>query len=342
MVLRSMQKSIQFLLIALGFWATSIHAQELEPKGKINNPKGFKEKSHNFFLSGRLELATRQRDSLNSLTIKYAKDTTERGIKYRFLDSLYQDLVSKHKVLNADYAKLNADYQEMHSRYTDLIKSSLSKTEQLNLALREKTEQLEARDALLKGRDEQLKLRDEQLKARERKLAELESIIRKQDSLTNALNDLVKKALLSFNSEDLTVEMKNGKVYVSLSDKLLFKSGSAVVEEKGLDALKKLADVLNKNPEIDILIEGHTDNVPIKTAQFADNWDLSTARANNIVRFISKEHKVAPHRLTAAGRSEFQPRASNETSEGRARNRRTEIILSPKLDELFKVIEKRK
>lgn len=338
-----MKKSILFVLILLGiFGSITMHAQELEPKGKINSPKGFKEKSHNFFMSGRLELATHQRDSLNTLAVKYAKDTTERGIRYRFLDSLFRDLTGKHNQLTADYAKLNSDYQEMHNRYTDLIKSSLSKTEQLNLALREKTEQLEARDALLKGRDEQLKLRDEQLKARERKLAELESIIRKQDSLTNALNDLVKKALLSFNSEDLTVEMKNGKVYVSLSDKLLFKSGSATVEEKGLDALKKLAEVLNKNPEIDILIEGHTDNIPIKTAQFSDNWDLSTARANNIVRYLSKDHRVDPKRLTAAGRSEFQPRASNDASEGRARNRRTEIILSPKLDELFKVIEKRR
>src|SRR6185369_6985384 len=111
-----------------------------------------------------------------------------------------------------------------------------------------------------------------ELAEREKRLAELEGIIRRQDSLVNALNDIVKRALLAFNSDELTVEMKNGKVYVSLSDKLLFKSGSAAVEEKGLDALKKLADVLNKNPEIDVLIEGHTDNVPIKTDRYPDNW----------------------------------------------------------------------
>jgi chemotaxis protein MotB len=156
------------------------------------------------------------------------------------------------------------------------------------------------------------------------------------------LNDIVKKALLSFNSDELTVEMKNGKVYVSLSDKLLFKSGSAEVEEKGMDAIKKLSDVLNKNSEIDILVEGHTDNKPIKTATFADNWDLSTARANTIVRLLVDAHHVEPKRLTAAGRSEFQPRANNETVEGRAKNRRTEIVLSPKLDELYKLINKRR
>jgi chemotaxis protein MotB len=209
----------------------------------------------------------------------------------------------------------------MNDRYTDLIKSSLSKTEQLNLALKEK---------------------GDQLLAREKKLTELEAIIRRQDSITNALNDIVKKALLSFNSDELTVEMKNGKVYVSLSDKLLFKSGSADVEEKGMDAIKKLSDVLNKNADIDILIEGHTDDKPIKTATFSDNWDLSTARANNIVRLLIDAHHVDPKRLTAAGRSEFQPRANNETVEGRAKNRRTEIVLTPKLDELYKLINKRR
>jgi chemotaxis protein MotB len=199
--------------------------------------------------------------------------------------------------------------------------SSMSKTEQLNIALKEKGDLLQIR---------------------EKKLAELEAIIKRQDSLTNALSDIVKKALLSFNSDELTVEMKNGKVYVSLSDKLLFKSGSADVEEKGLDAIKKLAEVLNKNMEIDVLVEGHTDNKPIKTAVFADNWDLSTARANNIVRLLSSNYAVEPKRLTAAGRGEYQPKANNEIAEGRAKNRRTEIILSPKLDELYKIINKKR
>jgi chemotaxis protein MotB len=237
------------------------------------------------------------------------------------LDSLHRDLQSRFQSLTEKHNKLQSDYSEMNDRYTDLIKSSLSKTEQLNLALKEK---------------------GDQLLAREKKLTELEAIIRRQDSITNALNDIVKKALLSFNSYVLTLEMKNGKVYVSLSDKLLFKSGSADVEEKGMDAIKKLSDVLNKNADIDILIEGHTDDKPIKTATFSDNWDLSTARANNIVRLLIDAHHVDPKRLTAAGRSEFQPRANNETVEGRAKNRRTEIVLTPKLDELYKLINKRR
>src|SRR5690606_23687679 len=119
------------------------------------------------------------------------------------------------------------------------------------------------------------------LKQREERLRHLESILQKQDSLLNKLNNSVKNALLGFPSDELTVEMKNGKVYVSMSDKLLFKSGAANVEEKGKEALKRVAEVLNKNREVNIAIEGHTDNVPVKTSRYQDNWDLSAARATN-------------------------------------------------------------
>lgn len=299
----------------------TVFAQVENPKGVIKNPKGFKEKSHNFLLSKRFKTSTSQRDSLYLINVLFNKDTTQRGIEYRALDSTYRDLLSKYNELNRKHKSLQADYTEMNQRYTDLLKSSLSKTEQLNLALKQK---------------------EEMLSAREKRLVELESIIRRQDSITNALNEIVKRALLSFNSEELTVEMKNGKVYVSLSDKLLFKSGSADIEEKGQEAIKKLADVLNKNPEIDVLIEGHTDNVPLRSSvNFKDNWELSTGRATNIVRIISDVSKVNPKRLTAAGRSEYMPKVSNDTPEGRAKNRRTEIILTPKLDELYKLIDKK-
>lgn len=314
-----MKTRIILFLFVLG--SVNLFAQVDNPKGVIQNPKGFKEKSHNFFMSKRLKLATGQRDTFYTLNVQFNKDTTERGIKYRYLDSLYNDLLARNNELNRKHKGLQADYAEMNQRYTDLLKSSLSKTEQLNMALKQK---------------------EDMLSAREKRLAELEAIIRRQDSITNALNEIVKRALLSFNSDELTVEMKNGKVYVSLSDKLLFKSGSADVEEKGQDAIKKLADVLNKNPEIDVLIEGHTDNVPLRnSANFKDNWELSTGRATNIVRILSDISKVNPKRLTAAGRSEYMPKASNDTPEGRAKNRRTEIILTPKLDELYKLIDKK-
>ena len=246
-----MKNCIAFALLFIS--TLTVFAQVENPKGVIKNPKGFKEKSHNFLMSKRFKTATGQRDSLQAINLLFNKDTTQRGIEYRALDSTYRDLLSKYNELNRKHKSLQTDYTEMNQRYTDLLKSSLSKTEQLNLALKQK---------------------EDMLSLREKRLVELESIIRRQDSITNALNEIVKRALLSFNSEELTVEMKNGKVYVSLSDKLLFKSGSADIEEKGQEAIKKLADVLNKNPEIDVLIEGHTDNVPLRSSvNFKDNWD---------------------------------------------------------------------
>jgi chemotaxis protein MotB len=308
-------------LILLALIATvTLKAQDLEPKGKIKDPKTFKDKMHNTFLSKRMTEATYQRDSMHLLNLQLMKDTTNYGFRYRELDSNYRELNARYNNLSDRHKSLQRDYNDMNDKYTELIQSSLNKTQQLNLALKEK---------------------GEQLLAREKRLAELETLIKKQDSITNALNNVIKKALLSFNSDEISVEMKNGKVYVSMTDKLLFKSGSADVEEKGKDAIKKLAEVLNKNGDVGIMIEGHTDNIPIKTAQFQDNWSLSVARSTNIVRLLDEIYKVDATRLTASGRGEYMPKASNETAEGRAKNRRTEIILTPKLDELYKLIEKR-
>jgi len=316
-------KRVLLILSLIGF-SQFLQAQDLEPKGKIKEAKTFNDKVHNTLMSKRLKEATAQRDSLYLLTKLYQKDTTERGIQYRTLDSThrhwlaaYDALSNQFVALDAKHNKLQSDYREMNDKYTQLIQNSLSKTEQLNLALNQKVAELEER---------------------ERKLAEMRAMLRKQDSLTQALNAVIKKALLGFKSDEITIEMKEGKVYVSMTDKLLFRSGSAEVEDKGKDAIKTLADILNKNQDVSITIEGHTDNVPIKTAMFKDNWDLSVARATNIVRLLDETYKVNAKRLTSAGRGEYVPKASNETAEGRAKNRRTEIILTPKLDELYKIV----
>lgn len=190
----------------------------------------------------------------------------------------------------------------------------------------------------LKKKQMELEKKEKDLQEKENKLKDLQGIINRQDSIMSALTNTVKKALLGFNPDELTVYMKDGKVYVSMSDKLLFKSGSPDVEAKGKEALKKLAEVLNKNTDVSIAIEGHTDNVPIHTAVFKDNWDLSAARATNVVRLLTDEYGMDARRLTAAGRGEFSPVADNSTAEGKAKNRRTEIVLSPKLDELLKAI----
>jgi chemotaxis protein MotB len=222
-------------------------------------------------------------------------------------------------------AKLESDIQDLQSRYNQLINESISQSDLLNAALKQKSEELKKQERLLADR--------------ELAMREMQAIVARQDSITKRLNDVVRNALLGFNSDELTVEIKNGKVYVSLSNKLLFRSGSATVETKGLEALKVLAEVLLKNQDIDVSVEGHTDNVPIQTTQFRDNWDLSVIRATSIVRALTAIHGVSPLRVTASGKGEFMPRASNDTAEGKALNRRTEIILSPKLDELMKILD---
>ncbi len=197
----------------------------------------------------------------------------------------------------------------------------------------------ENQSAQLSQKDRDLMNKNKDLQEKERMLREMQAIIARQDEMTKKLNQTLRDALVGFNSDELTMEIRDGKVYVSMSDKLLFKSGSNTVEPKGVEALKALADVLNKNPDIQILVEGHTDNVPIKTAVYKDNWDLSVARATSITRMLNEKYGVAATRMTASGRGEYFPKASNDTAEGKAKNRRTEIILSPKLDEIMNLLQ---
>ena len=178
-----------------------------------------------------------------------------------------------------------------------------------------------------------------ELDERSRTISELQDMMNAQNEKVQSILNSVKDALLGFSSDELTVSEKNGKIYVALSDKLLFKSGSAKVDNRGKEALAKLADVLNKQTDIDVSIEGHTDSKPIHTAQFQDNWDLSVIRATSVVRILTKEYKVNPLQILPSGRGEFMPVADNETNEGRSKNRRTEIIISPKLDKLYQMLK---
>jgi chemotaxis protein MotB len=232
-----------------------------------------------------------------------------------------------NKDLNDKYNNLITKDNELQEKYNNLTDENLSQIDQFNKALKTKSDELTTKEKLLSER--------------EKALEDMQIIIARQDSITKSLNSILRNALLGFNSDELSVEIINGKVYVSMSDKLLFKSGSSAVEEKGKEALKLLAEVLNKNIDIDILVEGHTDNVPIKTSVYKDNWDLSVARATSIVRILAVDYKIAPTRMTASGKGEYFPKSDNETAEGRARNRRTEIILSPKLEEIMQLLKDR-
>lgn len=170
------------------------------------------------------------------------------------------------------------------------------------------------------------------------KLEHLQALMDKQKKAIEQIRKKMTDALVGFKSNELSVSIKNGKVYVSLQENLLFPSGSAVVNPKGKEALGKLADVLNANPDITVDIEGHTDSIPIH-GKYQDNWDLSLARSASIVRILTTDYKVDPTRVIASGHSQYDPVQTNSTPEGRALNRRTDIILSPKLDELYRLLQ---
>ena len=178
-----------------------------------------------------------------------------------------------------------------------------------------------------------------ELNERERTINELQQMINAQNEKVRKLLSSVKDALLGFSSDELTVREKDGKVYVAMSDKLLFQSGSARLDKRGEEALGKLAEVLNKQTDIDVFIEGHTDNKPINTVQFKDNWDLSVIRATSVVRILIKNYNVNPLQIQPSGRGEYMPVDDNETAEGRSKNHRTEIIMAPKLDKLFQMLQ---
>ena len=185
----------------------------------------------------------------------------------------------------------------------------------------------------------QLEKAEADLFERENKLRELQSIVKQRDSSMNALRERVEQSLLGFKDSGLEIEVKNGKVYVKMSNQLLFKSGSTVIDQRGRDALAQLAGVLSQQTDISVMIEGHTDNKPISNARIADNWDLSVLRSTEVARILTIENGIDPKRIIASGRSEFMPIDESDTQEGRANNRRTEIILSPKLDELFNLVK---
>ncbi|HAA14865.1 MAG TPA: hypothetical protein DCE41_25515 [Cytophagales bacterium] len=232
--------------------------------------------------------------------------------------------------------QLEIELEELNTIYTNLLNNS----GRLNRDLEAKQQRLENLSQELDDKRQENEALAADLRQREARVSELEQVIADKEAATDALRQKVSQALLSFAESDLTVEVRNGKVYVSLSEDLLFQSGSASVDPKGVDALRKLAGVLLDNQDISITVEGHTDDVPLgrSSTYLKDNWDLSVLRATSIVRILTNAG-VPPSNVIASGRGEFIPVASNETPEGRANNRRTEIILTPKLDELFSILE---
>lgn len=232
---------------------------------------------------------------------------------------------------NEDANKL---YESLKNQYQDLSKSSSKDKEKLSLALAEK-------EATLNDKQAELQRLSDALKEREKRVKDLEASIARKEA---ALADLKKKitdALTGFASDELKVTQKDGKVYVSLSDKLLFKSGSFAVDEKGKSAIVKVAEVMNKLTDVTLVVEGHTDNKQYTAAkgEVKNNWDLSSMRAAAVTNIVVNDGKLDPKRVVAEGRGEFYPVATNDTPEGRSQNRRIELVLSPDLKEIFKILD---
>jgi chemotaxis protein MotB len=256
--------------------------------------------------------------------------------KYKALVAERDSLSRRSGALEDTIAKLRADTARLHHELNDLQGTYNALNANYN-GLNDKYGALNNNFSASSSKVNQL---SGDLKKREARLKEVEDALHKRDEATNALRDKLQKALLGFQQSGLTVDIRNGKVYVSLADKLLFPSGSIVIDAKGKQALEQLAIVLNKEPDINIAVEGHTDDKKvINLGQIKDNWDLSVLRSTSVCRYLTEVEKVDPHRLTATGKSEFQPIDSAATPEARTKNRRIEIVLSPKLDELYNLIK---
>lgn len=250
-------------------------------------------------------------------------------------------LANKVNELQSTLARLNqqsADQKQKidsQAQAIDQQRSQIATLSQQLAAMKDKNSQLLADAA---DKQSLLSKSKQDLINQQVKLEHLQALMDRQKKAIEEIRKKMTDALVGFKSNELSVAIKNGKVYVSLQENLLFPSGSAVVNPKGKEALGKLAEVLNLNPDITVDIEGHTDSIPIR-GKYQDNWDLSLARAASIVRILTLDYKVEPMRIIASGHSQYDPVQTNSTPEGRALNRRTDIILSPKLDELYKLLQ---
>jgi chemotaxis protein MotB len=282
-------------------------------------------------------------EKLATLTEKIAKEEKELAGLQRDTSIMATNL----RLLQNKYDKLNAVNDQLLDKYNKMLVGSerdnaalSGKLQMTQEQLLRKEDELKALEMRLNKQQQDLDALSAELKKREARVSELEGILKSKDQATAELKKKLQDALLGFEGKGLTITQKNGKVYVSMDESLLFESGKTAVQPKGVEALKNVAKVLEQNPEINILVEGHTDDVPMKGAgEIKDNWDLSVMRATSVTKILLQNSKTEPTRITSAGRGEFFPLDPAKTPEARKKNRRTEIILTPKLDELLKVLE---
>lgn len=275
----------------------------------------------------------------NDLESRYSKVKIEKNKLQNSEDSLQQSLdkldlklsdTQAYLEISRDSTKLGLKINELLNEELDLVKKNSTLKIQENIA---------KNNALIK----KIAIKETELLSRAERIDRLEKIISSQKKILSDLKNRISEALLNYRGKGLSIKQRNGKVYISMENKLLFKSGKWNIEFQGKQALMRLSKVLEENPDISILIEGHTDNIPFTSkGAMESNWDLSTKRATAVVKILLENNNILPQNLTAAGKSEFVPIASNTTIEGRAANRRIEIILSPSLDKIIELINSEK
>lgn len=277
-------------------------------------------------LEAKADFFGKQNANLANDTLRMGQELRSERKKNKELNKLYEDLVNQNK-------KLLSSSSEQKQRLLSELEKQKREVAAKNAALNEK-------EKTLKNQQQKTDALQSAIEEKEAIINELQRLLKEREDKINGLKSRIEQALLNFDKDELSVEMRDGKIYVSLAEKLLFQSGSTAVDAKGVDALTKLAAVLAKQTDISILIEGHTDNVPMgSNASIKDNWDLSVLRATSIVRILLDKGNIPPEMVVASGRGEFVPVAENDSKQGRAKNRRTEIILSPNLSEVFQILE---
>ena len=329
-------KRIIYIILGLAFLGSCVPASEFS---QLSDKSGSLQVERDDLMAENEHLTVENREMMAKI------DQVEEQQKKNVEDSIR--IQKRVEELETELAQIERKYTDLQSTHDALLRGNARETRRLLNELQSTQEDLTVKEQMLReleanvaGQRQDVNRLQAELEARNARLMEMEEMLYQKDRILDDLREKVADALMGFEGQGLTVTRKDGKVYVSMDEKLLFQSGSTVVDPNGVRALKQLAQVLARNPEIKIMIEGHTDDVPFrKGSSIKDNWDLSVMRATSIVRILLEGSGIDPLRLTVAGRGEFMPVDPAKTPEARRKNRRTEIILSPDLSEVFRILE---
>ena len=327
---------ISLLILCLFFLSSCITPKvynELLDKHELAKKNLTKNENKILQLKENLDDKEKNIESLNLLVQRLRLDSTNLNNELVSIQKKYADL-------NTTYDLLSSKSSRYMAEKANETKELLNQLEKTQSELSAKEDELNKSTATLEEKERKLLSSQNELELRSLRVAELEAIINRKDSMVTALKQKISKALIGLEGDGLTIVQRNGKVYISLEEDLLFASGKYEVNQTGKQALDKLSEALSYQKDLEILVEGHTDSIPLSGRGLVkDNWDLSVMRATSVVKRLTSNTNLDPTQLIAAGRSEFVPLLANTSSEGRSKNRRIEMILSPNLDDLFKLLD---